>query len=242
MRPGWKNRFWAPGTLLLIIIGWGILIWLANHCGAKVITDSGLGCAEFWLNRYQTVLAAMIALLVGYIAVKPVWRQLQELRLQSQQRLYDQLRTRSAELQQENILVYEITTAIQLADEALARLTPSFSAALIAQVRASAEYLDKMIDRFQKNRGPLWGRPSAQAARVACLEEAARFSVTLSDFRLRLVPDNRQANDDFVRVVDRLAQLRTAVFDAGGTMHAAINEELARLATRISAMETALLV
>lgn len=46
-------------------------------CRATIVEKAATGweCAEFWLSRYHTLIAGLIALGVGWIAVSPVWRQ-----------------------------------------------------------------------------------------------------------------------------------------------------------------------
>ena len=68
----------------------GIAIWLAGGgiTNTRPMPRPEFGWAEFWLNRYQTSLAALIALAAAFAAARPAWKQLRELTRQSEQRTY----------------------------------------------------------------------------------------------------------------------------------------------------------
>jgi hypothetical protein len=50
--------------------------WAGTKCTPGFLGAANAGCVEFWFNRYQTLLAAIIALVAAYVASKVVWRQL----------------------------------------------------------------------------------------------------------------------------------------------------------------------
>lgn len=90
--PGRRQRWWAgqPIQLRALIIGapaglalWGLksLIDASRMCGtgpfqAKLQTDGALGCAEFWLNRYQSLIGSALTVLISAIAAVIILRQL----------------------------------------------------------------------------------------------------------------------------------------------------------------------
>ena len=74
MVAGWQKRLWAPALLLTIVGGWWLAIELSQHCSA--LKDAPAGCFEFWFNRYQTLISSTAAIVAAWIAVRPVWRQL----------------------------------------------------------------------------------------------------------------------------------------------------------------------
>jgi len=48
-----------------------------------------LGCVEFWFNRYQTLLAALIALFAAWVAVRQVRKQARHSAIQTKMMLRD---------------------------------------------------------------------------------------------------------------------------------------------------------
>lgn len=63
--------------------------------------SGGVGCAEFWLNRYQSLISAVIAAAVALYVVRPVFRQLREMARQSAVQLLERTETIARELENE---------------------------------------------------------------------------------------------------------------------------------------------
>jgi hypothetical protein len=103
VRPGWRRRLWPLVTLVALVVTWSLLIWLAGKCdvAASVKDQFFAGCTEFWLARYQTFIAALIALSAAVMAVVPVYKQLRETRIQSAVQTHEMLRQHSLLLQEE---------------------------------------------------------------------------------------------------------------------------------------------
>jgi hypothetical protein len=99
-----------------LVLG-GIAIWLAG----EGVTNTGpmprpeFGWAEFWLNRYQTSLAALIALAAAFAAARPAWKQLRELTRQSEQRTYEALRERAVSLNDEYLAMERVAASSDVA-------------------------------------------------------------------------------------------------------------------------------
>jgi hypothetical protein len=68
----------------------------------------GVGCFEFWLYRYQTLVAAFVALIAALITVRPVRNQLAEMRRQSAQQAFQALRSLRVQIAEETVLVQDI--------------------------------------------------------------------------------------------------------------------------------------
>jgi hypothetical protein len=64
--------------------------------------------ADYWIERYQTLIAAMIALGIGLWAARPVYRQLVEIRKQSAIQTYEILREISRTLREESRVAGEL--------------------------------------------------------------------------------------------------------------------------------------
>ena len=81
-----------PSFSILVLfgaMGFGLfidaLIFMNLNCAqsgyAELIrSTAGGSCPEFWFNRYQTLIAAMIALLGAAITVNAMWRQTEAMR------------------------------------------------------------------------------------------------------------------------------------------------------------------
>jgi hypothetical protein len=83
-----------PAGLVLAAISLLVATGAVATCPATLLgterqlSGSKLCAVEFFLNRYQTLLGAMIALMAALYAVSPVWRQLRTI-------LYDPIRCSS---------------------------------------------------------------------------------------------------------------------------------------------------
>lgn len=75
MKMGRRKILWSLG-LALVIGGAFLLAIIFGSCTDNVIKEAPAGCVEFWFNRYQTLAGALVALAAAWIAVKPVWKQL----------------------------------------------------------------------------------------------------------------------------------------------------------------------
>jgi len=90
-RTGEGYAVFAAAAAAYVFLVVGIII------GAALQGDIGIvKSADYWIERYQTLIAAMIALGVGLWAARPVYRQLVEVRRQSAIQTYEILREISA--------------------------------------------------------------------------------------------------------------------------------------------------
>lgn len=90
----------AAGLRALAFILLGVLViaagdWLWRSCETgswKLLAGqlSGSSCIEFWLNRYQTLLAALAALLAAWITVKALRQQNETARIDETERALNQ--------------------------------------------------------------------------------------------------------------------------------------------------------
>src|SRR5215211_3256545 len=66
LTPGWPRRGVHISFLVLAALFWALLITVANTCvdaGEQFAVEvaKAAGCYEFWLNRYQQLIAGIIA-------------------------------------------------------------------------------------------------------------------------------------------------------------------------------------
>lgn len=103
---------WVPTLALAALIVWQGPAAIDTACAMAAAEKAAGGCLEFWLNRYQTLAAGVLALLAAGIAVRPVYRQLGEMTRQSAAGAIPNLRVIATELEQE-------MPAMKLADRQL---------------------------------------------------------------------------------------------------------------------------
>jgi hypothetical protein len=91
-------------VICAIVAGYALsLIWGVDACSGQKVQDSILasgriGCMEYWLERYQTLIAGILALIAAGITLIFTQRQLREARLVSSLELLRHLREEEATL------------------------------------------------------------------------------------------------------------------------------------------------
>ena len=80
MRPGWKNRTWPLVTVIVVAAAWALSVWMANKCQSGALGSLGAGCLEYWLNRYQTLLAGLTAIAAAFITIRAAQHHLETVR------------------------------------------------------------------------------------------------------------------------------------------------------------------
>jgi hypothetical protein len=210
---------------------------------SAVAKGEALGMFEFWFNRYQTFIAAIIALVAAIIAAALVSGQLKEARRQTRLGQLDHLRQRSVELDRETTLIYELTSSINLMSHALLDYyasKPAYGGALansVMQVKSAEIHMNNMIERFVRDMGPLWGDTKIQSARAKCRDDAHRFSVELAKFTNGLVPGSPVSVSDGDNLGARLVPFKMSVFSAAEIVHVGIVQERQRTGSQIEALE-----
>lgn len=78
IQPGWQNRTWPLLALVMIIYLWWLVLYWAEACAANEFAKKDTtGCLEFVLNRYQTLISALIALLGALLTIIYLHKQIQ---------------------------------------------------------------------------------------------------------------------------------------------------------------------
>ncbi|UYW34296.1 hypothetical protein [Methylorubrum extorquens] len=78
--------------------------------------DGAIGCFEFWFNRYQTFLAAIIAFCTALVAFRPAFAQLAELRKQNSQGEFNNIKFRSVEISEAKDYFFKLSSGIEIAN------------------------------------------------------------------------------------------------------------------------------
>jgi hypothetical protein len=114
MYPTWKKRLSAPIIVVAAIAVLSLLIWSANRCNLPAIQEAAAaGCVEFWINRYQTLLSGLLAIMAAAIAATPVFRQLRESRRQSAAAAITPLRATARDIEDERLQFSQIDRSMQ---------------------------------------------------------------------------------------------------------------------------------
>src|SRR6476619_6125296 len=92
--------FIATGVLVITV---GDALWQSCQAGSwKQLLGqaSSSSCVEFWLNRYQTLLAALAALLAAWITVNAIRHQTETARVDEAERALNEYEVASLEVMQ----------------------------------------------------------------------------------------------------------------------------------------------
>lgn len=205
--------------------------------------------ARGWYNvlkDWQTLVAALVALVAAFIAARPVWKQLAIGRSQTAQRYYEQLSARSLHLHKEREALYNLTSAIDIMVKALAALPDlnpvgGITANIVMSVVGPHNYLTETVKTYKNELGPVWGNLEVQKSRAMMLDQALRFCNELQKLTDRIVLGNRISQQEIATHVPSLLQFKQGAFDSAQFLHQAIEAESARVGPLIAKLEASLL-
>lgn len=157
------------GTTALLVLGYlahryGTRYCLALKAGnlAKEAKDkvAPIDCIEFWLNRYQGLLAGALAAGVALIVARPVFRQLREMNRQSAVAIRGVEEGYARELEAESVRLAtfrdvhsRLKSVVDGFDEAMAeaeRFAPDYSNNFAGQLRDYGAYLREISSMFAR--------------------------------------------------------------------------------------------
>jgi hypothetical protein len=254
-REGWIFiGFVGASALAINAMPW---LWTAcrNPAWATVL-NGAQSCPEFWLNRYQGLIGALVALGAAFVAVRPVWRQLAEMKRQADHTKYEQMRKRSLELNAERNLIYQITSASQNVAEALVAFgenrkildrgvapgTPGYGLQPqeLDLLQNQQRYFDQVVVKLASEIGPLWGSVDLQTHRQTCVEAAQRFSVALTEYINTLTLGGPVSVAALDAAAVGLATDKRVLFQSATAVHQQIEVERKRLGRLIAETEKSL--
>jgi hypothetical protein len=211
-----------------------------------IFSDAATRGSYAVLKDWQTLLAALIALVAALVAARPVWKQLAIGRSQTLQRSYEQLSSRSLHLHKEREALYNLTSAIDIMVNgltALPDLNPigGITADIVLSVAGPHNYLTETVKIYKSELGPVWGSVKVQKSRITMLDQALRFCNDLQRLTDRIVLGNRLSQAEITPHVLSLLQFKRGAFDAALFLHQAIDEESTRIGPLIAKLEAALL-
>ena len=131
-------------------------------------------CLEFWINRYQTVLAAAIAFVTAVIAARPVYHQLREQRRQSNRILYEQYDRQIGEIDAVRAYILKVVASTEVCTTILRQLL-SGEQVVQASLEIAREVLSSETRALATSLGSGWGNRALQADRKLLRDEIYRF-------------------------------------------------------------------
>ena len=233
-------------AVLATILGFAYGATFANGCSEAAPAGAVLGCGEFILYRYQTLIGIAGALVAAWLTARPVWRQLGEIARQNSLAGLTHLRARSIELNNEEILIGILIRSITHMMLALRMLKHLWGpTGLMTQnsadyVKKSEREMNDAIAAFGHNIGPRWGTPDIQNARNSCRENARGLSDELGKYTNFVHQGNRFSQSDSDRLLARLDPFRVTVFADAEILLKANRAEQDKIGLQIGLLEAAL--
>jgi hypothetical protein len=184
----------AATAAIAIVLGFAYGTMFSTGCKDMAAAGAVAGCAEFFVFRYQTLIGVAAAVFAAALTARPVWRQLTEMRRQSDQQTLDYLRRRSVELNNEDYLQSEIARSMGFAENAVHNLRNKTIDDAINEIDGLVERLNTAIHEYMRNIGPLWGNEALHSSRESIKDEAVKFLFFLQLHRKEMLrgPLNQQ--------------------------------------------------
>src|ERR1019366_6923113 len=216
-------------SLMLTVI---LVVWIG--LAGPVFSDATMRGWYDVLKDWQTLLAALVALVAALVAARPVWKQLAIGRSQTLQRYYEQLSARSIHLHKEREALYNLTSAIDTMAKALAALPDlnpigGITANIVLSIEGPHNYLNETVRTYKSELGPVWGSVEVQTSRAMMLDQALRFCNELQKLTDRIVLGTRVSEAEIAAHVPSLQNFKQGAFAAAVFLHQAIDAESARI-------------
>lgn len=233
--------FFAASAVCLtmaIVLWTGVVgpIWRATYTATP---DQWLGFVGSLIGAVATVAAGLTALFAAYKTLSPMRAQLDQLIKQNDHILYDRMRKRAADLNEEIILIEQICGDCAVVDRTLEEFLRA-GASIVSSPKPFAEAVTRLsisVGNVQKARGEMWGDGRIQMERSAFIDQALMAS-TLASGWLGMVDTQRHIAIVLInRELSKWHQHRNAVADLGGRLHAKTQHEMRRAGQTISELE-----
>jgi hypothetical protein len=202
--------------ILIVVVG----TWL-GVLGPVVDDSRARGLYEV-LKDWQTLVAAIIALVAAVVAVRPVWQQLAEMRVQSTIQTHEMLRQRLLIVEEDRRLAYEAklqamhSTIVEgwIAKDALA--TSDRLPRLVQECEERIRDLANLKQSLDLTETRRWGSREAQTARhnlvMRLLELRKAVFVMMTDLKIALsrTPAGTPASSQWIAEKKRIRGLTVA--------------------------------
>jgi hypothetical protein len=145
--------------VVAIVAALAVLIFLGvvKECpiamfGTDREAGGGVLCrAEFLLNRYQALIAALIALAAAIYAARPVWQQLRLMRVQAATSLFPRLQEEAEELSADEGCLAAAVQIVERLRAAWAEVLGSLSGTQVANIVGLLMHIRTGIDGMKSN-------------------------------------------------------------------------------------------
>lgn len=219
-------------------VGAAALAWapiLASPIGRAAATAS----PDQWLGFAGSIIGAGIALAAALIAVRPVKRQLDELVRQNDHMSLERLVSRAVKLNDELILLYRVTSSVELVNIVLPDLntdaavkTQEFSA-----LETACDRLQNSVEELQKARGFVWGTGKLQQDRDHFIDTCLNASSAAMKYETKIRFQLRMAHIIAKAELAEWEKWSARVKAVASSQHTALLFEIARTRQRVSAIE-----
>jgi len=211
----------------LVILGFALFAWTGI---SGPILEFG---PKNFLYEYQTLIGGILAVAAAIFAVRPAYKQLGELRLQSRQREIERLAARSVQLNEDRIAMFSIWSMAEVFSEELktvltnVRLTQDGRQAALHRLDAALEQLSKRIEVVHGRRGHHWGGVAVHDVRNECIDTALRLGSIAHKANRRPMPD----------LLEQFEEQRTRGMQLAAALETAAKYEMSRVAALIGDLE-----
>jgi hypothetical protein len=200
-----------PDRGLLVPVALMLIVVLASWLGiaGTVLKEGKENGLYHLLLDWQTLIGAMIALVAALVAVRPVRRQVAEMRIQSAMQTYEHLRSRATAIERERALTWQA----RLEAGRMGRIVQSLrSVDQQSLLKVQTDELAKRLDALEVLSADCeragfekWGSPEAALGRLEFVAAISGLKVTLATLRLDVL---KIQEDDAVRWASNQSQLR----------------------------------
>jgi hypothetical protein len=222
----------AAAAILALVLGFAYGASFGSGCAQ--IKDAPFGCVEWWLSRYQTLLAMFGAIFVAWLGVQPVLRQLKLSSVQTAVALQQSHTEREKRL--ESWLKPELA-ALEKLSEDLARgyyeskddhaVLPHWVWDMNQTVESSR---NRLIQRQDRNLGPA----EITTARQNLIDVLEQLTNCMSDYNGSVYADDPEyplSDEDRAKIDEAEQKARNDLPARIGAASAAINEFTEAVAT-----------
>jgi len=182
-----------------------------------------------------TLIAAAVALYAAYRTLKPITEQLNQLIKQNDHSLHDRLRARAANLNTEEMLIYQVTSGCEVVSRALAEFLKPYTFGETAGLEVAVDRLAGFVEKLQVQRGEVWGDAATQELR----REFVDLALGCGSLAISILKLARSTNTFGARSqeVTNWSRLRDEIHIRGERLFALVTIESKRIGEAITTTE-----
>jgi hypothetical protein len=208
----WNNLILGIACVTLAtVLGFAYGATFDRGCERMEAAGAVLGCVEFLLFRYQTLIGIAGAILAAFIAARPAWHQVLELQTQSRRSSRQKLENDDNHLRRERLAVERILALIRrmVVNESTLRGASKVSTTMVRESilnpsQAESLQLVELRDQFESVTTRRWGSPDVAAARGDVAHQVNVFRAAVSRWEYELVKFIVSAPENATRSIQHL--------------------------------------